>query len=117
MDEKFIIQGGRPLKGEVKIRGAKNAAFPIIAASLLTKEDCFIDNIPLIEDVFKMLEIMENIGAKVTWLGERKIKLNCKDIDPLKLPFNIISRLRGSVLILGPLLARFKEIKIVSPGG
>ncbi len=117
MEDKFVIFGRNKLRGEVDIMGAKNAAFPIIAASILTKEDCFIDNLPLIEDVFRMIEIMKSIGAEASFVGERKIKINCKNIDLKKIPFDIISRFRGSILILGPLLARFEETKTVPPGG
>ena len=117
MADKFIIQGGKPLKGEVEIRGAKNAAFPILASTLLTKEPCIIDNLPLIEDVFKMLKILEKIGAEVCWKGERKIKINCSKIKPLQIPFDLVGCFRGSILLLGPLLARFGKLKIPPPGG
>lgn len=115
--EKFIINGGYNLAGEISVNGAKNAAFPILAATLLTDESCVIDNLPLIEDVFRMLEILEKIGAKISWLGERKIKVNCSSINPSKIPFDIVSFFRGSILLLGPLLARFEKIKIPPPGG
>jgi len=117
MEEKFVIQGGRPLRGEVEIRGAKNAAFPILAATILTKEDCQISNLPLIEDVFKMLKILEKMGAKLAWQGKRKIKINCSKINPSKIPLDLVSCFRGSILILGPLLARFNKVKIPPPGG
>ncbi len=117
MSEKFVIQGGKPLKGTVTIRGAKNAALPILAATLLTKKPCIIDNLPLIEDVFRMLNILEGLGAEISWLGERKIKIKCANINPLKLPCEIVGYFRGSILILGPLLARFKNVKIPPPGG
>jgi len=117
MEEKFIIQGGKPLIGEVKIRGAKNAAFPILAASLLTKETCVIDNIPLIEDVFKMIKILEEMGAKISWIGERKIEINSSKVKPSKIPFNLVGCFRGSILVLGGLLGRFNRVKIPSPGG
>ena len=117
MEEKFIIQGGTPLKGEVEIRGAKNATFPILAASLLTKETCIIDNIPLIEDVFKMIKILEEMGAKVSWIGKRKIEINSSKVKPSKIPFNLVGCFRGSILLLGGLLARFNKAKIPSPGG
>jgi UDP-N-acetylglucosamine 1-carboxyvinyltransferase len=115
--EKFIIKGGNSLKGEVGIRGAKNAAFPILAAAILTDEPCVIGNLPLIEDVFKMLKVLEELGAKISWIGKRKIKINCAGVNPSRIPFNIVNFFRGSVLLLGPLLARFKEIKIPPPGG
>ena len=117
MPEKFVIYGGKPLLGEVEIRGAKNAAFPILAATILTKEDCQISNLPLIEDVFKMLKILEKMGAKLAWQGKRKIKINCSKINPLKIPFKEVGCFRGSILLLGPLLARFNKIKISRPGG
>jgi len=117
MPEKFIIHGGKPLKGTVEIRGAKNSAFPILAATLLTKEPCIIDNIPFIEDVSQMLKILEGLGAEISWLGERKIKIKCGNIDFQKLPLKIVGCFRGSILIIGPLLARFGKIKIPPPGG
>jgi len=117
MAEKFVIKGGKPLKGEVGIMGAKNAAFPILAAALLTKQSCIIDNLPLIEDVFQMLKILEGLGAKVSWLDKKKIKVRCANISPRKIPFDIVGCFRGSILIAGPLLARFNKLKIPPPGG
>ncbi len=102
MSEKFIIRGGKPLKGEVEIRGAKNAAFPMLVATLLTKEPCIIDNLPLIEDVFQMLKILKSLGAEISWLGKRKIKIKCQNVSPLKIPLDIVGCFRGSILILGP---------------
>lgn len=115
--EKFVIRGGITPKGTIKIMGAKNVAFPILAATLLTKEPCFIDNIPLIEDVYRMIEILEGLGAEVSWVEKRKIMVKCENIDPLKISREIVVRFRGSILILGALLARFKEIDFPSPGG
>ena len=85
MAEKFIIKGGKPLKGKIEARGAKNAAFPILAATLLTKENCQISNIPLIEDVFRMIEILESIGARVSWPSKRTVKIE-SDVIPDTLP-------------------------------
>ena len=115
--EKFIIHGGKPLKGEIEVRGAKNAAFPILVATILTKEDCTISNLPLIEDVFRIVEILEGMGAKVEWIGERAVKINTKNLDPKKISTDIVERLRGSVLLFGPLLARFGKIYLPQPGG
>jgi len=117
MEEKFIIEGGKPLMGEVEIRGAKNAAFPILAATLLTKETCVIDNIPLIEDVFKMIKILEGLGASVVWTGKRKVEINTANIKLANMPINLVGKFRGSVLLIGALLSRFKTIKIPPPGG
>lgn len=117
MLEKFIIQGGKPLRGTVTIRGAKNAALPILAVTLLTKQPCVINNIPLIEDVFRMLNILEGLGAKVSWLGKSKIKIECSKINPSRIPYELIGYFRGSILILGPLLARLGKMKLPPPGG
>ena len=117
MTDKFVINGGRPLKGEIEVRGAKNAVFPILAASLLTKEECVISNLPLIEDVFRMIEILESMGAQISWLGERTIKIKASAINPSQIKEDPICLLRGSVLVFGPLLARFGEVKLPQPGG
>ncbi|MBM3250919.1 MAG: UDP-N-acetylglucosamine 1-carboxyvinyltransferase [Candidatus Nealsonbacteria bacterium] len=117
MPEKFVIYGGKPLKGEVEIKGAKNAAFPILAAALLTRETCILDNLPLIEDVFQFLRVLEILGAKISWLEKRRIRINCSEINPLKIPPEIVCRFRGSVLLIGPFLARFNKVKIPPPGG
>ena len=117
MSEKFVIQGRKPLKGTVEVMGSKNAVFPLLAACLLTNKPCQISNLPLIEDVFKMLGILESIGAEITWIGQRAVIIKCADIDPSCLPSEVIGRLRGSIVLLGPLLARFGKIKFPLPGG
>ncbi len=117
MSEQFIINGGRRLEGEIEVRGAKNAAFPILAATLLTKEECEISNLPLIEDVFRMIEILESMGARVSWVGERTVRIKASDIDPQKVREDLILLLRGSVLLFGPLLARFSKVRLPKPGG
>jgi len=84
----FIINGGNKLKGEISAFGAKNAAFPVLIATLLTSEDCIIDNVPLIEDVFRLLEIFESMNVEVEWLGKRKIRINAKILIQIKLMIN-----------------------------
>ena len=115
--EQFVIQGGKPLRGTIDVRGAKNVAFPLLAASILTKEYCVIENLPLIEDVFRIVEILESMGAKVVWIGERAVKINTKDLNPAKINRKLVERLRGSVLLFGPLLARFGKVSLPMPGG
>jgi UDP-N-acetylglucosamine 1-carboxyvinyltransferase len=115
--DKFIIQGGKTLRGEIAVKGAKNVAFPLICASILTKEDCIIENVPLIEDVFRLLEILEGMGAEVEWLADRIVKVNTRNIDPKRIDKRRVSRFRGSVLLFGPLLARFGKVTITMPGG
>ena len=115
--EKFVIHGREKLKGELEVGGAKNATFSILAASILTNEDVIIDNIPIIEDVLRMLEILEGMGANIEWITKRKIKINTKNIDPLKIDKKKVLKFRGSVLLFGPLLARFSKISLPKPGG
>tara|TARA_Y100000310_G_scaffold329141_1_gene398439 strand:- start:43 stop:1320 length:1278 start_codon:yes stop_codon:yes gene_type:complete len=115
--EKFVIRGGKHLEGEIDVKGAKNAAFPILAATILTKEDCIIRNLPLIEDVFRMLEILKSMKAEVTWIGERTVKINTKNLDPSTVDKKVVLRFRGSVLLYGPLLARFGKVRLPEPGG
>ena len=117
MNEKFVINGGRRLQGTIEVMGSKNAAFPVLVATMLTKEPCVIGNIPLVEDVLKMIGILEKMGADVEWLGANKIKITCKNIDPKKFPHDIIGHFRGSVLLWGVLLARFDNFKTATPGG
>ncbi len=117
MAEYFEIQGGKRLRGEIEVRGSKNATTPILAATLLTKEKCVIANIPLIEDVFRMLEILESLGAEVKWLGKRKISVEAKNIDPAKMNYELVKKIRSSILLLGSLSARFDKFKLYHPGG
>ena len=116
--QKFVINGGKPLSGKVDIRGAKNAATPILSACLLTKEECVIDNIPLVADVLKMIEILESMGVETEWVGERKLRVKAGEgVDPEKMDFSLVGQMRSSILLLGSLLARFKKFKIKHPGG
>lgn len=115
--EQFIIEGETSLRGEVEVRGAKNAAFPLLAATILTREECILKNLPLIEDVFRMIELLKSMGAEIDWIGERDLKISCKDISPEKKDESIITKFRGSVLLMGSLLSRFKKVKLPQPGG
>ena len=117
MPDKFIIEGENRLKGSIEVKGSKNSATPILAATLLTKEPCIIDNLPLIEDVLKMIKLISDLGAKVTWIGERKIKIEAKDIDPSRINKKLVLGMRSSILIMGPLLARCGKVEMNHPGG
>ena len=113
----FEINGGKKLKGEIEARGSKNAATPILAATILTKKECILDNLPLIEDVFRMIEILESMGAKIKWLGKRAVSVRNEDINPLKMDYEKVRKLRSSILLLGSLSARFDNFKLYHPGG
>lgn len=117
MTEKFLIKGAKKLEGVVEISGYKNSAGACLAAALLTNEEVILDNLPLVEDVYKIIEVLKGMGAEIDWLAERKIKISAKNLDPEKMDFDKIGETRLSVLLIGPLLARFKKFKISHPGG
>ncbi|MCX6760536.1 MAG: UDP-N-acetylglucosamine 1-carboxyvinyltransferase [Candidatus Nealsonbacteria bacterium] len=117
MQDKFLIKGGVPLSGEVEIFGYKNSAGVCIAATLLSEEPSIIDNLPLISDIFDEIEMLKQMGAKIEWLGERKIKITPTNIDPEKISIPLFEKMRLSIFLVGPLLARFKKIRIPHPGG
>jgi UDP-N-acetylglucosamine 1-carboxyvinyltransferase len=117
MPEKFQVQGGSPLRGQVEISGSKNAAGPILAATLLTEKECVVANLPRISDVLNLVEIIKQMGAEVKWLNEKKVSIKAKDLNPEKIPPELFEKTRMSVLVLGPLLGRFTSFKIPHPGG
>jgi UDP-N-acetylglucosamine 1-carboxyvinyltransferase len=117
MAEKFLISGGVPLRGTIKISGSKNAAGSLIAATLLTEGECEISNLPRISDVLNLIEIIEQMGARVRWSGEKTVRIKAEDINPERIPAELFEKARMSVLLIGPLLARFHSFKIPHPGG
>src|SRR5689334_9473652 len=115
--EKFIIQGGVPLSGEIVPAGNKNAALPILAACLLTDQELVIRNVPRIRDVQSMLGLLERLGVRVAWMGENELRLQADEIDGGELDQDLADRIRASFLVAGPLLARFGEVRMPPPGG
>ena len=114
---KFVIYGGKPLKGKISVTGEKNAVLPILAATLLTQEPCMIDNVPEISDVKILLKIIKNLGAKVTKIKPNKYKIQAQTLKIKELNSKLVQKLRASVLLLGPMLARVGELKMLHPGG
>ncbi|MBI2451285.1 MAG: UDP-N-acetylglucosamine 1-carboxyvinyltransferase [Parcubacteria group bacterium] len=114
--EKFIIRGGKKLSGEIRVQGSKNAALPVLAATLLVQETCSLSNIPLIRDVGTILEIFKSLGSKITWTSG-DLTIDNSDISNFAPQSDYVRLLRGSVLLLGPLLARFGEVLMPYPGG
>ncbi|HBV58372.1 MAG TPA: UDP-N-acetylglucosamine 1-carboxyvinyltransferase [Candidatus Magasanikbacteria bacterium] len=113
----FLIKGGKKLKGEVEVGGMKNAAAPILAATLLTSDDCVIDSVPRISDVEKIMEIMKSLGARIEWTAAHQITVNCANVNLQNVDKKMVKSMRASILFLGPLLARFKEVTLPEPGG
>lgn len=114
----FLIHGGRHLSGEVEVRGFKNAATPILAASLLSSQPSKIKNIPLIEDIFRMVELIKSLGAKVEWTSQHSIIVHPpKRLTIEKIDQDVIRRMRSSILIWGALAAKYHRFQTFSPGG
>ncbi len=114
---RMVIEGGHHLRGRVKIGGAKNATLPLIAASLLVRGPVRFKNVPRLSDVTSFLEIMESMGAVTEWEGPHELSIDTTDIDATKVDRKKMKRLRGSILLLGPMLARAKKIFVPEPGG
>jgi UDP-N-acetylglucosamine 1-carboxyvinyltransferase len=114
--DKLQITGGKRLNGDIVISGAKNAALPILCAGLLTSGDLELSNVPRLHDVRTMLKLLEQTGLKVTQ-DDENVTLNGADIDKLEAPYELVKTMRASILVLGPMLARFGEAKVSLPGG
>ncbi len=114
---KFVVNGGRQLKGEIRVSGSKNAATPIISATVLTSNPCIISNVPKIGDVATLLSILESMGSDVSWLHEGTVRIVNKHLDPSKIDTHLVRRIRSSILLIGPILARFGKFTIGTPGG
>jgi len=114
--DKLQIVGGKRLNGDIKISGAKNAALPILCAGLLTAGDLELSNVPRLHDVKTMLSLLAQTGLTVDQDDER-VTLNGSRIDKLEAPYELVKTMRASILVLGPLLARFGEAKVSLPGG
>lgn len=117
MEKKYLVEGGSFLKGKVLISGYKNSAGAVLAATLLSEKPSIISNLPLCQDVLDVLEILKSIGAKVDFLEKNKVKIEAKNLDPEKIPQFLFERIRMSILLVPPLLKRFKKIKVPHPGG
>ncbi len=115
--ERLIIEGGLPVSGTVQVDGAKNAALPIMAACLLTRERCVIQNIPDIEDIRSMARVLESIGARVDFLGNGSLAIEAAEIKSSAPPSDLMRRMRASFLVMGPLLSRVGEAQAPHPGG
>ena len=115
--EKFVIEGGYPLSGTVVPAGNKNAALPILAASLLTEEELVISNVPRIRDVDAMLALLEDLGVSVLWRDDHELCLRADAVLSGNVDDELGSRIRASFLLAGPLLARFGEAHMPPPGG
>ncbi|MBF6990967.1 UDP-N-acetylglucosamine 1-carboxyvinyltransferase [Cupriavidus sp. L7L] len=114
--DKFQIQGNGPLRGEVRVSGAKNAALPILCAGLLTADTVSLDNVPNLQDVRTTLKLLRLMGMRAEQDGAT-VALNGADVNSLEAPYELVKTMRASILVLGPLVARFGEARVSLPGG
>ncbi|MDR2875044.1 MAG: UDP-N-acetylglucosamine 1-carboxyvinyltransferase [Methylobacillus sp.] len=114
--DKLVIQGGKPLTGEVRISGAKNAALPILCASLLTGDPLALTNVPDLNDIRTMLKLLEQMGVKV-WQSGDTVTLDASGLHNPAAPYEMVKTMRAAILVLGPLIARHGEARVSLPGG
>ena len=115
--DKLIITGGTPLKGEVTISGAKNAAIAILPATLLINGTCTIENVPNISDVKISCKILEELGAKIDWINDTTLTIDTTNITSTHAPLDLTRKFRASYYLIGALLSRFKNVEVGLPGG
>src|SRR5919204_4713935 len=115
--ESFVIEGARPLNGRIRVAGNKNGALPILAACLLADEPVVLRNVPHILDVETMLELLADLGADAEWTGPNDVRVHAAEITKTELDDALCSRIRASVLLAGPLLAREGSVVVPPPGG
>ena len=115
--DKLLIRGGSPLNGEIYASGAKNSALPILAASLLADSPLKVGNLPHLNDVTTMLELLGSMGVDVMLSDEMEVQVDTSNIQNLNARYELVKTMRASILVLGPLLARYHEAEVALPGG
>ena len=115
--DKLLIRGGRPLAGELRISGAKNAALPILAATLLADEPVTIGNLPHLHDITTMIELLGCMGVTLTVDEKLNVEVDSSSISDFSAPYELVKTMRASILVLGPMLARFGQARVSFPGG
>ena len=114
--QKLEVFGANKLKGEINISGSKNASLPILAATLLSNKKVYLNNLPKVKDIETMLLLLESLGSKIKKVNN-KIVIDNSNQKKTFASYNLVKTMRGSILVLGPLLAKFKKAKVSSPGG
>jgi UDP-N-acetylglucosamine 1-carboxyvinyltransferase len=114
---KFIVEGGRPLRGTIRPAGNKNAALPVLAAALLTDEEVRLENVPAIRDVQTLVDLLVALGAGAEWTGTNEVRVRADRIESAALDPAVVARIRASILLAGPILARTGRIVLPPPGG
>ena len=114
--EVIIVRGNHTLKGDVRVSGAKNSALKLMAASILGQGETILHNVPLISDIELMSEVLARLGATVVREGHT-LRINTADVDSCETPYELVSKMRASISVLGPLIGRFGEARVAMPGG
>ena len=117
MPPRFLVRGGRPLRGAIRPAGNKNAALPILASTVLADGPMELDNIPRIRDVETILALLVDLGASAEWIGPNLVRVDARQVRPKPLDPKLCARIRASILLAGPLLARFGKVTLPPPGG
>lgn len=117
MPQCFRVRGGKPLQGAVRPAGNKNAALPILSATLMADGPCEVMNVPRIRDVETLLELLRHLGADATWSGDHRVRVDPSGVEPKPLDPELCAQIRASILLAGPLLARFGHVTLPPPGG
>ncbi|MDH3669905.1 MAG: UDP-N-acetylglucosamine 1-carboxyvinyltransferase [Gammaproteobacteria bacterium] len=115
--DRLIVSGGKPLRGEIRISGAKNAALPVLVASLLTDKPLRIGNVPHLQDITTTMELLGRIGVRLVVDEKMVVEADASNVTSLRAPYELVKTMRASILVLGPLLARFGEAEVSMPGG
>ncbi|MDA0679054.1 MAG: UDP-N-acetylglucosamine 1-carboxyvinyltransferase [Proteobacteria bacterium] len=115
--DKLLIKGGTPLRGAITVSGAKNAALPILAGSLLSAEPIVIKNVPQLKDVATMITLLQSMGVQVTFDDKLNVEIDASKVTERRAPYDLVKTMRASILVLGPLVARYGEAAVSLPGG
>ncbi len=113
----YVVEGGRKLNGTIRPSGNKNAALPIVAAALISESTVHLDNVPHIRDIETLIELLQSVGASVEWTGQNSLKIEAKELVASDLDADLCAKIRASILLAAPLLARCGEIRLPPPGG
>ena len=114
--DRIVVRGGVPLNGTVQVRGAKNAALPLMAASILAEQPCVLHNVPCLHDVFSMDKLLTSMGMKAEFTG-RYMTLDASNMESRTAPYDMVRKMRASFFVLGPLLGRYGKARVSLPGG
>jgi UDP-N-acetylglucosamine 1-carboxyvinyltransferase len=115
--DRIVVRGGMALRGEVSVGGSKNAALPLLFATLLTEEECRLARVPRLVDIRTALRLLKELGAQFDWLSDHEVAVTARTVRHLEAPYDLVKTMRASFLVLGPLLARFGRARVSTPGG